>query len=322
MLRCAARRATPRRFASRALSSDAGFFELTTEELIGTCGVDALDVQASPATHHLLSAKVDLGGPTSQIHHLVYNQSYADRADGAPIVCKPGHLSRLGFEAPLEIPSALAVTKTETAAFNEATKLLNDCGLPGAREFMAEGATSSEATNRGTAWELRTYQLVLGYDAVPQFLKLYGAALPDKLEADTTGKSELVTLLYSDCGPLNRVHELWRHDSLQGAQQSRAASRAASRWRTAIGEIAKSEYACVFDRFSFPCNQSDASLPSLPQSRRPSPRATSRPSRDGGIDRHRRSSIPACPPAHIACAQRKAAHATPHNAAHKSMYLW
>ena len=118
---------------------------------------------------------------------------------------------------------------------------------------------------RLVTWELRRYQLVLGYPTVPRFLELYGAGLPEKLrvrdcprnpchfgilfgersrvsersysskalivkqaatqiyyrvlrasspvrsacqgEVDQTGASTLVTLLYSDSGPLNVVVE-------------------------------------------------------------------------------------------------------------------
>lgn len=48
-----------------------------------------------------------------------------------------------------------------------------------------------------------------------------------------------MTLLYSDNGPLNVVHELWRHESIQRAQDSRVASRGASKWRAAVNGIAK-----------------------------------------------------------------------------------
>ena len=89
------------------------------------------------------------------------------------------------------------------------------------------------------AWELRKYQLQLGYDTVPRFLELYKEGLKDKLAADDSGASELATLLYSDSGPLNVVVELWRHETMQRAQDSRKASRKATKWRSAINEIAK-----------------------------------------------------------------------------------
>lgn len=95
------------------------------------------------------------------------------------------------------------------------------------------------------AWELRTYQLRLGYRTVPTFLRLFEEGLRDKLAVDDSGASSLVSLLYSDCGSLNVVRELWRHDSLSRAQDSRLASRKAAGWRGAIDEIA--ELAISFD---------------------------------------------------------------------------
>jgi len=86
---------------------------------------------------------------------------------------------------------------------------------------------------------MRTYQLSLGYSTVPTFLELYSEGLRDKLAADDSGASQLATLLYSDSGSLNTVIELWRHESMQRAQESRVASRKATKWKHAIGEIAK-----------------------------------------------------------------------------------
>ena len=137
----------------------------------------------------------------------------------------------------LPLPSLRPMLQSShSAAFVEATATLQGCGLPGALAF--EPAAAADDGERA-AWELRTYQLRLGYDALPQFLELYADGLADKLKADDSGASSLCTLLYSDCGPLNVVHELWRHESLERAQASRAASRKAAKWRSAIGEIAK-----------------------------------------------------------------------------------
>lgn len=99
--------------------------------------------------------------------------------------------------------------------------------------------------------ELRKYQLKLGYDTVPKFLRLYSKALPSKLNADGTHPTtELVTLLFSDVGSLNTVIEVWKHggaDScgLQAMEKSRQASRTAKDWRNGIAQIA--ELAVTFD---------------------------------------------------------------------------
>eukprot|EP00931_Biecheleriopsis_adriatica_P071083 TRINITY_DN44939_c0_g1_i1.p1 TRINITY_DN44939_c0_g1~~TRINITY_DN44939_c0_g1_i1.p1 ORF type:complete len:255 (-),score=30.87 TRINITY_DN44939_c0_g1_i1:103-867(-) len=124
-----------------------------------------------------------------------------------------------------------------SSIFAEATAALDAAGLEtGLLDFEAPGSIGGPV-----AYELRTYELKLGYATVPTFLELYTNGLKDKFEADRSGQSMLVSLIYSEAGaaPLNTVHELWRHTSLQGSQTSREASRAAKGWRKAVGEIAE-----------------------------------------------------------------------------------
>jgi hypothetical protein len=105
--------------------------------------------------------------------------------------------------------------------------------------------------------ELRKYQLKLGYDTVPKFLRIYSTALPSKLNADGTHPTtELVTVLVSDVGTLNTVYEVWKHGGeivgrdtsfcgLQAMEMSRQASRGAAEWRDGIAQMA--ELATTFD---------------------------------------------------------------------------
>ncbi|CAK9078245.1 unnamed protein product [Durusdinium trenchii] len=123
-----------------------------------------------------------------------------------------------------------------TSIFLEATDALGEAGLSGdLLSFSAEGG------DEPPVYELRTYQLKLGYTTVPTFVEKYTNGLKEKLAADQTGQSHLVSLMYSEAGaaPLNTVHELWRHTSIQGSQDSRQASRRASGWKQAIAEIAE-----------------------------------------------------------------------------------
>lgn len=111
-------------------------------------------------------------------------------------------------------------------------------------------------TNKGIV-ELRKYQLKLGYDTVPNFLKLYSQALPSKLNAvGTHPTTELVTILVSDVGSLNTVYEVWKHGGgsdedeadfcgMQAMELSRQASRSALEWRKGIAQIA--DLADTFD---------------------------------------------------------------------------
>lgn len=105
--------------------------------------------------------------------------------------------------------------------------------------------------------ELRKYQLKLGYDTVPEFLRIYAGALPSKLNADGTHPTtELVTVLVSDVGSLNTVYEVWKHGGeivgrdtsfcgLRAMETSRRASRGGAEWRDGIARIA--ELATTFD---------------------------------------------------------------------------
>jgi hypothetical protein len=61
-------------------------------------------------------------------------------------------------------------------------------------------------------------------------MQQYAEGLQDKLRADQTGASTLVTLLYNEVGPLNTVLEIWRHESMERSQDSRVASRQAPLW--------------------------------------------------------------------------------------------
>ena len=109
-----------------------------------------------------------------------------------------------------------------------------------------DGSKGADAGTSGESIiELRKYQLKLGYDTVPNFLKLYAKALPSKLDAiGTHPTTQLVTILVSDVGSLNTVYEVWLHGNdsscgMEAMEQSRQASRRAKEWRTGISEIAQ-----------------------------------------------------------------------------------
>lgn len=132
----------------------------------------------------------------------------------------------------------------KSTVFTEAplvSKIDNVCGL-----FEIDtSATTTSAPAPGTIFEIRRYQLKLGYDTVPNFLSLYEAGLPSKLNAPGTDPTtSLVTLLYSEVGQLNEVIEIWKHGSTSAMETSRVASRSAQEWRDSIAQIA--DLATVF----------------------------------------------------------------------------
>lgn len=173
--------------------------------------------------------RTELGDDCHRITSLYHWESYEQRDESLGSVVDSTQSART-----LPLPATRdKLSSSRAYVMVEATETLQACGLGGALGFSA----SPRAEPR-PAWELRTYRLHLGYSTVPKFLELYGDGLRDKLSADDSGASTLVTLLYSDVGPLNMVVELWRHESLERSLASRQASRAATKWRAAIGEIA------------------------------------------------------------------------------------
>lgn len=128
--------------------------------------------------------------------------------------------------------------RQKSSIFVEAP-LVQEMGLAGLGGGGKEETKTTNGTN--TIFEVRRYQLQLGYDTVPRFLSLYQEGLPSKLN-EATGKdptTSLITLLYSEVGPLNHVIEVWKHGNGTAAmERSRVAARQAQEWRHAIAEIA------------------------------------------------------------------------------------
>jgi len=127
------------------------------------------------------------------------------------------------------------VNEQHSLLFAEAP-LVASFGLHGMQDAACPGGNPAP----GCIYELRRYQLRLGYDTVPRFLEAYGRGLPSKLgAAGTDATTSLVTLLYTEVGSLNEVIELWRHGGGTTAMEaSRQAARGAKEWRNAIAEIA------------------------------------------------------------------------------------
>jgi hypothetical protein len=70
--------------------------------------------------------------------------------------------------------------REQSAAFVEASTLLANCMLPGALGFKPPAKKEGSGD---VAYEMRVYQLKLGYQRVPDFLKLYGGSIAQVLGA-------------------------------------------------------------------------------------------------------------------------------------------
>ena len=131
------------------------------------------------------------------------------------------------------------VAEQRSTIFVEASDIVDNFSLHG-MGGAGGGPGGGGSGDASPIYEIRRYQLKLGYDTVPRFLTHYASGLGSKLGAEGTHEStSLVTLLYSDIGPLNEVIEVWRHGAGTHAMQvSRGAARGAGPWRDAISEIA------------------------------------------------------------------------------------
>ena len=226
------RTATRRFLSAPARAQAGGFFELRTDHILPNKLMSYVGHHSYMAEQERISKpgwlgswKTELGGSIDKVSSLHHWASYDERDAAYP----PG--------SDMTSPMQDSLSSSSSVVMLEATAALQSCGLPGAAGYAPPAADPSSGGTR-VAWELRRYQLVLGYPTVPKFLSLYTEGLRDKLAADDSGASSLVSLLYSDNGPLNVVIELWRHESMQRAQDSRVASRQAEKWKAAIGEIA------------------------------------------------------------------------------------
>eukprot|EP00966_Prymnesium_polylepis_P226955 5251230-Prymnesium_polylepis.1 len=147
--------------------------------------------------------KTELGGSVHTVQHLYHWSDYDQRdrvraaaeastewfaPDGlrgwVPEEMAPAASAANQDDTPMVLPLPSLRQKLQSAesvVMLEATDCLQSCGLPGAADFEPTQA------NAAVAWELRRYQLALGYPTVPRFLELYAEGLQDKLAADDSG---------------------------------------------------------------------------------------------------------------------------------------
>ena len=120
-----------------------------------------------------------------------------------------------------------------SSVFVESAACKTAAGAGAASSFAPIGGDSP-----GAVYEMRTYQLRLGYDTVPEFYEYMQAGLPSKVAADSFFCGELVFMGHTDVGSLNEVVELWRFPSMAASLRAREAARGAREWRDAVGRVA------------------------------------------------------------------------------------
>ena len=100
---------------------------------------------------------------------------------------------------------------------------------------VPEAAGSNPGAGRGV-FEVRTYQLELGYNPIPKLVAHMTEGLPSKLASDPNRVGRLVGMFYSGVGA--QQIEVWRYPSFQDHIRVREAARTAEKWRETIGAIA------------------------------------------------------------------------------------
>ena len=97
----------------------------------------------------------------------------------------------------------------------------------------------SDDKNDNPIYEIRHYQLIPGYDTIPQMIDIFSKGLPDKLNCCGDKLGQLVLLAHSDISILNQFIEIWRYPSQKASLEHRTASRKSNIWRQSIADAAK-----------------------------------------------------------------------------------
>ncbi len=185
----------------------------------------------------------ETGGQLNVATHLYYFHGFEERNSKRSAMSKSAEWKQYLKKVK---PCMISQTSTIFVEAPLVSEMDGICGLdPDANATSILNAGDTDNVAEDSIFEIRRYQLKLGYDTVPKFLKLYKEGLPSKLNAEGTDTTTaLVTLLYSDVGQLNEVIEVWRHGSTDAMERSRVAARSAQEWRNSIEKIA--ELATVF----------------------------------------------------------------------------
>ena len=175
----------------------------------------------------------NIGGDLNEVVSLYHYADYDEREDTRR------RMSRDSEWGGFDIETRPMIRSHKSEIFLPATKALESAGIPDALEHMKKMADTSRVGTRDPGvYELRTYQLELGYNPIPKLMEHMSAGLPSKLKSDTAGLGELAWMGYSDVGKLNQFVELWRYPSFQDHIKVREAARGAGEWRECIGKIA------------------------------------------------------------------------------------
>lgn len=172
----------------------------------------------------------ETGGDVNRVTHLYRYENYDERDEVR---------RRMGGDARWRnflSESKRLVRTQQSEIFLEASAATKAAGL-GVND-MVRRALEEEGKGKPGIFEMRRYQLELGYNPIPKLVDLMSQGLPSKMASDAEKKSSLVWMGFSDVGKLNQFVELWRYDTFQDHIRVREAARTAKEWRACINEIA------------------------------------------------------------------------------------
>eukprot|EP01025_Chloroclados_australasicus_P034482 TRINITY_DN3521_c0_g1_i3.p1 TRINITY_DN3521_c0_g1~~TRINITY_DN3521_c0_g1_i3.p1 ORF type:complete len:259 (-),score=21.41 TRINITY_DN3521_c0_g1_i3:323-1099(-) len=126
------------------------------------------------------------------------------------------------------------VQKLESRLMKEASSCYAAANMPCCAMFTSPEPTSE---NEQPIYEMREYQLIPGYQTVPDMVQAFSKGLPDKL-LSYPERQQCVFLGYSEVGTLNNFVELWRYNSCEDSIKARVVARSVQSWRDAIANVA------------------------------------------------------------------------------------
>ena len=224
------------RTAYATTPSTPGIYEFRTYDIQpGALGDYLALCDASRATRQRLNPgflgffQTETGGDVNRVTHVYRYENYDERDRVRGVMARDAEWVNFLRE------SKSALRSQTSEIFLEAAKATTAAGL-GLNDMVRRAA--QDGARAPGVFELRRYQLELGYNPIPKLIDHLASGLPSKIQSDKDKKGELCGMFYSDVGKLNQFVELWRYDSYQDHIRVREAARGASAWRAAIGEIA------------------------------------------------------------------------------------
>lgn len=171
----------------------------------------------------------EAGCSLSEVFHLYHYESWDERdAVRAAMGADPAWRQFIADGRP-------SIEHQANAMYVEALECMRAAGAVGdgsARAFSPKNSA------KAPVYELREYQLELGYNPIPKLREAFVTGLPSKVAADSEGRGEPAFFGFTDVGNLNRFCEIWRYASCQEAMLAREAGRKSAEWRKAIGAVA------------------------------------------------------------------------------------